>query len=238
MSRVTEDATKPILDVLRVGRMEYGDAYEMQKGLLERRIAGDAQDTLMLTEHDPVVTVGRKTPKDAVAGVTVPTFEIERGGEATYHGPGQVVGYPVILLAEDRRDLHRYLRDLEEVVIRVLAEFDVEGRREDGLTGVWIGDRKVCSIGVAVRRWVTWHGFALNVHTDLEGFKTFNPCGLQPDVMTRLVDHADLAPGNLLVEVLIVKHFLEVFDFELPSPARPRPPEGDSKGFPDLPVLG
>jgi lipoate-protein ligase B len=232
------EATKPVLDVLRVGRMPYDEAYEMQKGLVERRIADETRDTLMLTEHDPVVTVGRKTPKDALAGVTVPVVEIERGGEATYHGPGQVVAYPVIRLAEDRRDLHRYLRDLEQVVIGVLAEFDVEGRREEGLTGVWIGDRKVCSIGVAVRRWTTFHGFALNVHTDLEGFKTFNPCGLQPDVMTRLVDHTDLAPGNLLVEVLVVKHFLEVFGFELPPPAQPRPPEGGAAGFPDLPVLG
>lgn len=228
----------PILDVLRVGRMPYADAHEMQKGLLERRIADEARDTLMLTEHDPVVTVGRKTPKETLAGVNVPTFEIERGGEATYHGPGQIVAYPVIKLGDDRRDLHRYLRDLEEVVIGVLAEFDVVGRREDGLTGVWIGKQKVCSIGVAVRRWVTYHGFALNVHTDLEGFKSFNPCGLDPDVMTRLVDHTDLAPGNLLVEVLVVKHFCEVFGFDLPPAAQPQAPGGDAKGFPDLPILG
>jgi len=232
------DATVPILDVLRVGRMPYADAYEMQKGLVERRVADEVRDTLMLTEHDPVVTVGRKTPKESIEGVGVPVFEIERGGEATYHGPGQVVGYPVIKLGEGRRDLHRYLRDLEQVAIGVLAEFDVEGRREEGLTGVWVGDKKVCSIGVAVRRWVTYHGFALNVHTDLSGFESFKPCGLRPDVMTRLVDHAELAPGTLLVEVLVVKHFCEVFGFELPSPAAPRPPDGDSKGFPDLPVLG
>lgn len=232
------EATKPILDVLRVGRMPYGDAYEMQKGLVDRRVADLAPDTLMLTEHDAVVTLGRKTPKESLAGVTVPMFEIERGGEATYHGPGQVVAYPILKLGPERRDLHQYLRDLEEVVIGVLAEFDVVGRRQDGLTGVWIGDRKVCSIGVAVRRWVTYHGFALNVHTDLAGFQSFHPCGLQPDVMTRLVDHTDLGPGNLLIEVLIVKHMCEVFGFELPPPAQPQPPGGDAKGFPDLPILG
>jgi lipoyl(octanoyl) transferase len=229
--------TRPLIDVLRVGRMPYADAYEMQKGLLERRIAGEAGDTLMLTEHDPVVTVGRGASRAAVAGVQVPVFEIERGGEATYHGPGQVVGYPVIELPEGRRDLHRYLRDLEEVVIRVLHEFDVEGRRVEGRTGVWIGERKVCSIGVAVRRWVTWHGFALNVHTDLEGFRSFQPCGLDPEVMTRLVDHTDLGPGTLLVEVLVVKHFCDVFGYDLPPPGW-RGGGGEPPRFPELPILG
>jgi lipoate-protein ligase B len=232
---VEPSETTRTLDVLRLGRTGYADAYELQQGLLEQRIAGAARDTLVLTEHEPVVTVGRKTPAGAVTGVDVPVFEIERGGEATYHGPGQVVGYPIVELPPERRDLHRYLRDLEEVLIRVLAEFDVAGTRRAGLTGVWIGERKVASIGVAVRRWVTWHGFALNVHTDLAGFRSFNPCGLRPDVMTRLVDHAELGPGNLLVEVLCVKHFCEVFGYELPPPARPAQPTG---GYPELPILG
>lgn len=237
---VGPSGTASTLDVLRLGRTSYADAYELQQGLLARRIDGAVRDTLVLTEHDPVVTVGRRTPKDAVADVDVPVFEIERGGEATYHGPGQVVGYPIVELTEERRDLHRYLRDLEEVLIRVLAEFDVAGTRRDGLTGVWIGERKVASIGVAVRRWVTWHGFALNVHTDLAGFGSFNPCGLQPDVMTRLVDHAELGPGNLLVEVLCVKHFCDVFGYELPPPAPPPVPgaPSGSGGYPELPILG
>jgi lipoate-protein ligase B len=233
---VEPSATARTLDVLRLGRTSYADAYELQRGLLDKRIDGALRDTLVLTEHEPVVTVGRKTPADAVADVDVPVFEIERGGEATYHGPGQVVGYPILALAEGRRDLHRYLRDLEEVLIRVLSEFEVEGVRKDGLTGVWIGERKVASIGVAVRRWVTWHGFALNVHTDLAGFGSFNPCGLQPDVMTRLVDHADLGPGNLLIEVLCVKHFCDVFGYELPPPTAP--PTTTAGGYPELPILG
>jgi lipoate-protein ligase B len=233
---VEPSATARTLDVLRLGRTSYADAYELQRGLLDKRIDGALRDTLVLTEHEPVVTVGRKTPADAVADVDVPVFEIERGGEATYHGPGQVVGYPILALAEGRRDLHRYLRDLEEVLIRVLSEFEVEGVRKDGLTGVWIGERKVASIGVAVRRWVTWHGFALNVHTDLAGFGSFNPCGLQPDVMTRLVDHADIGPGNLLIEVLCVKHFCDVFGYELPPPTAP--PTTTAGGYPELPILG
>jgi lipoate-protein ligase B len=231
------EGPRPLIDVLRVGRMPYAEAHETQKQLVERRLAGAAGDTLMLTEHDPVVTVGRRTPRESLAGVGVPVVEIERGGDATYHGPGQVVAYPILALPEGRRDLHRYLRDLEQVVIGVLAEFDVDGRRKEGLTGVWIGDKKVCSIGVAVRRWVTWHGFALNVHNDLEAFRRFHPCGLDPDVMTRLVDHADLGPGTLLVEVLVVKHFCEVFGYDLPPPGS-REGGGAPSRFPELPILG
>lgn len=231
-----------LLEVRRLGRCSYSDAYELQKELLQARIEGRIADTLVLCEHEPVYTVGRGTDRTAVAGVEAPVFEIERGGEATYHGPGQLVAYPILELEPERRDLHRYLHDLEEVVIRVLAEFGVAGGRDERNTGVWIDGRKACSIGVAVRRWVTWHGLALNVHTDLDAFRAFHPCGLDPDVMTRLADHADLGPGLMLIEVLIVKHFTEVFGRELP-PAAPlaSPPHrsgepGGSGGFPELPL--
>jgi lipoate-protein ligase B len=224
--------SRPTLEVRRLGRTCYEDAHELQSRCVDDRVAGRVGDLLLLTEHDPVVTVGRGASRDMVSGVNVPVVEVERGGEATYHGPGQLVAYPILRMAPDRRDMHRYLRDLEEVVIRVLAEFGVEGRRESGLSGVWIGDKKVCSVGVAVRRWVAWHGFALNVHTDLSAFGTFQPCGLDPNVMTRLVDHADVAPGNFLCEVLTVKHFCEVFEFDLPKP--PEPPESK---FPPLPIF-
>jgi lipoyl(octanoyl) transferase len=225
---------KPLLDVMRLSQTPYADTYRLQQELLEKRIAGEIPDTLILTEHDPIVTVGRGAgPKD-VSNVEVPVVEIERGGEATYHGPGQVVAYPIYELPEDAHDVHRYMRNLEEVVIRVLAEVDVVGIRRAGLTGVWIGEQKVASIGVAVRRWVTWHGFALNVHTDLAPFSQFQPCGLDPKVMTRVADCAEIPPASILFEVLIVKHFLEIFDLELPAPAAPAAPE---TGFPDLPIL-
>jgi lipoate-protein ligase B len=224
-----------LLDVRRLGRTNYADAYRLQQELVALRAEGAIPDTLVLTEHEPVITLGRGAKREDVAGVGLPIFEIERGGEATWHGPGQVVAYPIRLLPEDRRDLHRYLRDLEEVVLRVLAEFQVEGRREPGKTGVWIGDKKVCSIGVAVRRWVTFHGLALNVHNDPAAFLGFNPCGLDPQVMTRLADHADLPPATILIEVLLIRHFLDVFGLELP-PAAPR--EGSDPRFPDLPILG
>jgi lipoate-protein ligase B len=231
-----------LLEVHRLGRTEYGAALDLQRQLVEARAEGRSGDVLVLTEHEPVITVGRGAGATSIGPQPIPVVEIERGGEATWHGPGQLVAYPILLLPEGRRDLHRYLRDLEEVVLGVLGEFGVVGTRRDGLTGVWIGERKVCSIGVAVRRWVTFHGLALNLHTDPAAFQGLRPCGLEPDVMTRLADHAELPPSNLLGEVLLVKHFCRVFGFELPE-ATPRaesahPGEGgSSSSFPTLPIF-
>ncbi len=229
------------LEVRRLGCTDYAQARALQQELVAQRIREECGDVVLLTEHESVVTIGRGTKDDALDGVPFPLVEVERGGEATYHGPGQLVVYPILELPQGRRDLHRYLRDLEEVVLRMLAEVGIEGSRQDGLTGVWIGDRKVCSIGVAVRRWVTYHGFALNLFTDLDAFSSFQPCGLQSDVMTRVCDHVELPPANLLFEVLAVKHLCEVFDLELP----PLPPAGapgpsaagPTDGYPELPIL-
>jgi lipoyl(octanoyl) transferase len=225
----------PILEVRRLGRTNYNDAHQLQLDLLTARIEDRIPDTLLLTEHDPVITLGRGATPTDIPDANLPIIEIERGGEATFHGPGQVVAYPIIKLSEHRRDLHRYLRDLEEVIIRLLAEFQITAHRESGLTGVWIADKKVCSIGVAVRRWVAWHGLALNVFTDLTAFQRFRPCGLHPEVMTRLADHADLPPATILIEVLLIKHFCEVMGFDLPPPA-PRAQSSDPR-FPELPIL-
>ncbi len=203
-----------ILEVRRLGRTRYADAHALQQDILGRRVEGQVGDVLLLTEHEPVVTVGRGASLETAGEVTVPIVAVERGGEATFHGPGQIVGYPIVLLEEGRRDLHRWLRDLEEVVIASLADFEVVGRREDGLTGVWIGGKKVCSIGVAVRRWVTWHGFALNVNTDLAGFRAFQPCGLDPDVMTRLADHVARPVTTVEVEDALVRHAVRILGFD------------------------
>lgn len=201
------------LTVERWGRTSYADAHARQEELVRRRIAGEIGDTLVLTEHDPVITLGRKTPRDGHYAGSIPLVEVERGGEATYHGPGQLVAYPIVWLEAERRDLHRYLRDLEEVVIRVLAALGIASDRKSGLTGVWIGERKVCSLGVAVRRWVAWHGFALNVTTDLDAFRGFKPCGLDAQVMTRVADHAVLGEGVGLLEELVVREFAAVFGY-------------------------
>ncbi len=222
-----------VLDVRRLSRTPYEEGRRLQLELLERRIAGECSDVLVLCEHDPVITVGRGTELADVAGAKLPIVEVERGGEATYHGPGQLVAYPIYALPPSRRDLHRYLRDLEEVVIRVLAEVDVEGRRVDGLTGVWIGEKKVCSIGVAVRRWVTWHGLALNLASDLGAFAQFRPCGLDASVMTNVAEHVELPPTRLLFEVLLVKHFCELFELSLPP--LPPAPAPDPRALPLFP---
>jgi lipoate-protein ligase B len=213
-----------ILEVRRWPRGPYAEAHARQQELVEQRLRGEVGDVLVLTEHEPVITVGRGTKPADVAGATIPIVEVERGGEATYHGPGQLVAYPILALPPPRRDLHRYLRDLEEVVIGVLREVDVEGSRRPGLTGVWIGERKVCSIGVAVRRWVTWHGLALNLAADLDAFRQFRPCGLDPRSMTNLAEHVELPPTRLLYEVLLVKHVCAVFGLSLPAIPPPAPP--------------
>jgi len=216
-----------LLEVRRLGRKAYAEVHALQEELLERRIAGEIGDVLILSEHEPVITLGRGSPDGQPAEIEgVPVVRVERGGEATYHGPGQMVAYPIYQLPEGRRDLHRFMRDLEEVVIRMLAEVEVAGTRRPGLTGVWVEDKKICSIGVAVRRWVTWHGLSLNLFNDLEVYRSFRPCGLDPEVMTRLVDLVDLPPANLLFEVLCVKHFCEVFGLELPPPPPPEQPGG------------
>ncbi len=222
-----------ILEVRQIGFSRYGDAYALQRELVEQRIRDEVGDVLVLTEHEPVVTVGRRTPANERPKTELEVVEIERGGEATYHGPGQLVAYPILRLPPGRHDLHRYLRDLEEVVLRCLAEVEVEGSRRPGLTGVWIGDRKVCSIGVAARSWVTYHGFALNLRTDLTAYSDFRPCGLEPSVMTNLADHTELPPGNLLFQVLVVKHLCGVFGLELPD----APSSTSEGGFPELPIL-
>ncbi|HUR29728.1 MAG TPA: lipoyl(octanoyl) transferase LipB [Planctomycetota bacterium] len=214
-ARFLSTAGKPLLEVRRLSRTTYSEAHALQEALVAQRVAGSVSDQLLFTEHEPVITIGRggDVMPDDVRGV--PVVAVERGGEATYHGPGQLVAYPIVLLEDERRDLHRYLRDLEEVVIRVLADVGVVGSRKPGLTGVWVEEKKICSLGVAVRRWVAWHGFALNLRTDLAVFRSFRPCGLDPDVMTRLADHARIPDGTAFFEDSCVEHFCAVFGHEL-----------------------
>ncbi len=184
-----------LLTVSDLGTMPYGDALELQRRLAEDRLAGRLQDDLLLfVEHPPVITLGRgarasSLPLDPEAlrrrGIEV--FEVERGGDVTYHGPGQLVGYPILDLREHREDLHWYLRQLEEVLIRALATFEIAAERNPGYTGVWTKGRKIASIGVHAKQWVTWHGFALNVTTELTAFDLIIPCGIPGVVMTSVM---------------------------------------------------
>jgi lipoyl(octanoyl) transferase len=186
------------LEVAQLGLVPYGDALERQRALAEDRIAGrSAHDTLLLLEHPPVVTLGRGThdsslpvAPDLLRRRGIEVFEIERGGDVTYHGPGQLVGYPIFDLTGEgmRRDLHWFLRQLEAALIEALASFGIPGERREGYTGVWTAgaSRKIASIGIHVRQWVTWHGFALNVTTDLSPFDLIVPCGIPDVVMTSM----------------------------------------------------
>ena len=172
--------------VIDLQRREYGEAWKLQQELVAQRQRDEIADTLVLVEHPEVITLGRRQSSQAnvVAPGDIPVFEIERGGDVTYHGPGQLVGYPILKLDGDERDLHAYLRNLEEALIGVCADLGLPARRNPGWTGVWIGERKVASLGIAVRKWVTMHGFALNVATELSRFAAINPCGLDAAVMT------------------------------------------------------
>jgi len=181
------DEPKPA-QLLDLGTREYGEVWALQKELVGQRQRDEIPDTLVLVEHPHVITLGRGThAENVLAPGDTPLFEIERGGDVTYHGPGQLVGYPIFLLRQEERDLHLYLRNLEEALIRAVGRFGIPGERKEGWTGVWTsnggGARKLASIGVAVKKWVTLHGFALNVSTDLARFGAINPCGLEATTM-------------------------------------------------------
>ena len=190
------------LRVYDLGALPYGEALELQRAVARGRIAGEMpDDVLLLVEHPPVVTLGRSS-KDAHLLATpellrssgVELFEVERGGDVTFHGPGQLVGYPIIDLKQHKRDLHWYLRQVEEALIRALSHYGIAGTRNAGYTGVWVENRKIASIGVHARDWVTWHGFALNVSTNLRYFDLIVPCGIQSVQMTSLA--RELEPGT------------------------------------------
>jgi lipoate-protein ligase B len=182
----------PELWVERLGRVGYAEALELQRDVARARIDGSvAEDVLLLVEHPPVVTLGRSSKQQhllaspaLLAQRGIELFEVERGGDVTFHGPGQLVGYPIIDLKRHRKDLHWYLRQLEQGLIDALAQLRISAERNVGYTGVWTQGRKIASIGVHARDWVTWHGFALNVSTDLSYFDVIVPCGIQAVTMT------------------------------------------------------
>jgi lipoyl(octanoyl) transferase len=184
--------------VVDLGTEPFRETWVRQLALVAQRQQDAVPDTLLLVEHPHVFTLGRR--REAEANVLVPgdveVIEIERGGDVTYHGPGQVVAYPIVLLGDSERDLHRYLRNLEEAVIATCARFGLTTDREPGKTGVWMTDRtgmrrKLCSMGIACRRWITFHGLALNVTADLAYFQRINPCGFESKVMTSMAEQLD-----------------------------------------------
>jgi lipoyl(octanoyl) transferase len=211
------------LIVRRLGRIGYADGVELQKSLVQQRVAGEIDDTLLFVEHPPVITLGVKTRGNlanvradagALAAQGVEIHESGRGGDVTFHGPGQLVGYPIVDLKPDRQDVHRYVRDLEEVLIRTAADFGIEAGRVKGFSGAWVGDVKLAAIGVRISRWVTSHGFALNVSTDLTGFGLIVPCGIADRGVTSLAALLGRDVPMADVERSVVTHFAAVFDRE------------------------
>lgn len=172
--------------ILPVGRIAYAPALRMQEEAVAARATGDIPDTMLLLEHEPVYTIGRKRDHSSLGAAPLPhpVQEINRGGQATFHGPGQLVGYFIFDLQKLTPDLHVFLRWIEEGLIELLAGYDIAARRREGLTGVWVENRKIASIGVGARRWITMHGFGLNVGPDLSGFDAITPCGIQGVIMT------------------------------------------------------
>ena len=220
------------LRVRRLGRMEYGAAYHVQK---ETELAvrdGREPDTLLLVEHPHVLTVGRRATHDGILAAPelladrgVAVHETNRGGKMTYHGLGQLVGYPVINLSPEREDVHRYVRDLEEVLIRAMQDFRIETFRIEGLTGVHTARGKVAAIGVHIARWVTTHGFALNVNTDLSFFNLIVPCEGEPVTSMKEILGRELPLAE--VEERVVARFAEVFGMELEGRAAAREAVGE-----------
>lgn len=214
------DATR-ILEIRRAGRIGYADGLAMQEELVRQRRAGEIPDTLVLLEHPHVLTLGSGATMEHVllsdadrAARGIELFRTGRGGDVTYHGPGQLVGYPILELLADRRDLHRYLRDLEEVLIVTLADLGLRGERIAGLTGVWVGGRKLAAIGVRVSSgWITSHGFALNVNTDLSFFETIVPCGITDRAVGSIAGELGGAVELEHVEAIIERRFRERFGY-------------------------
>ena len=213
------------LAVQRLGVVPYADALQLQRKLVDERKAGNGTDTLLLLQHPHVITLGVKlesarshvvaTP-EVLAKRGVELTETGRGGDVTYHGPGQLVGYPILDLRPDRQDVHRYVRDLEEVMIRVCADFGIEARRVPGLTGTWVdttrGPEKIGAIGVRLSRWITSHGFAFNVRTNLDHFRLIVPCGISDRGVTSLEKVTQRSISMREVEDTIVHRFANIFE--------------------------
>jgi len=204
-----------------LGLIDYKDAWDLQKSIHQLRVENKIDDVLFLLEHPHTYTLGKIAHKENLVGSEkylndndISVYDIDRGGDITYHGPGQIVGYPIINLTNWHQDTHKYLRAIEEVIIRVCVEYNLTGSRVDKYTGVWIEDRKICAIGIKVSRWITMHGFAFNVNTDLKLFNGIIPCGItDKDVTSLNRELKKEIPINEIKEK-IIHHFSNIFLYE------------------------
>lgn len=212
------------IHLVDLGRRRYGEVLELQRRLCRERVAGQRhEDLLLFVEHDPVITLGRGTkatslpiPPETLAARGLEVFEVERGGDVTLHAPGQLVGYPIFHLSHHRPDLHWYLRAIEEALIEALGRFGISAERNPGYTGVWTAGRKIASIGIHVKQWVTFHGFALNVSTALDLFDLIVPCGIEGVTMTSIARETGAVPDlDRQVRAEVAAAFGRVFDREV-----------------------
>jgi lipoate-protein ligase B len=215
--------------VWRLGVVEYGAAYQLQKKLHQQRVAGEVEDTLLLLEHPPTITVGKAgsienilVSRETLEQLGISLYFVDRGGDVTYHGPGQLVGYPILDLSSRGGDLKRYVRDLEEVLIRTLEDFSIKAGRDPQHAGVWIDQKKIASIGLSIRDWVSMHGFALNVSPNLEHFTLINGCGLKNRKATSVANILGFRPSMKQVTERSLFHFSEFFGKEPELEMEPR----------------
>ena len=210
-----------LLRPVDLGLISYSECFSLQQKLVKQRLAGEIEDTLLLLEHTPVITLGVAGGEDSLLSspekleqLGIEMFRTDRGGNVTYHGPGQLVGYPIFDLRQHGKDVHLFLRNLEQTVVDVLGDYGIAGETMPPLTGVWVGGEKICSIGVAVRRWISYHGFALNINPNFEHWSLIHPCGLAGKQVTSIERLTDRKPDMDDVKRRVVAKIAQVFDME------------------------
>ena len=201
------------LNILDLGLTEYQRALDIQKTLVKKRLDNSTSDTLLLLEHPHVVTLGKQTSTNDVLNNSIPIVKIDRGGSATYHGPGQLIGYIIMDLRSKGISVPILISKIHEIIILTLDELDITAKREKNDTGVWIGQKKIASIGLSVRNWITYHGFSLNVNTDLERFNTIRPCGHDSQVMTSVNSIKKKEYSKEVIQTKIIRNFSDVFEY-------------------------
>ena len=217
MIELADTSANTGLDIIRLGRKAYDEVWDRQKKLVDERRLGTVPDTLILVEHDPVYTLGKNSNENHLLrsrDTNIPVYQIERGGDVTFHGPGQLVGYPILDLRDHCQSVSWYMRTLEEVLIQTLGQFCIEARRRVGLTGVWVGEEKIAALGVRLSRWVSMHGFALNVNTDLNFFDGIIPCGIFEYDVTSMTRVLGKEVSMVEVEETLITIFRTLFSFQ------------------------
>ncbi|MEO0215751.1 MAG: lipoyl(octanoyl) transferase LipB [candidate division WOR-3 bacterium] len=207
------------MNILDLGKRDYKQVWDIQKELHEKRVNDEICDTLILVEHNPVVTIGRsgkmeniRIPIGLLKERGIDFYQIERGGDVTFHGPGQLVGYPIFNIKQGLAGIRVFIEKIEDVIIGVLSDFTIKAQKKEKMIGVWVGEKKICSIGIAVRNWVSFHGFALNVNNDLKFFDLINPCGFKDIVMTSMQEILKEEIPMIDVKDSVVKNFGKIFN--------------------------